>query len=362
MRKDDPKLNPPTEDTARRKRRAPLVALIVLFTAVGAFFAMRHAPAPGGGGAAGSAASAAEAAASRPKPVGALSDEKLEHMVAEATKQTQADPKNLSAWAMLAHSNEMLGKFSEAAQAYEKLQALAPRDPQVLVDHADALAVAHGRSLQGEPFELVKRALEIDPKNRKALALAGAASLEAQDYPAAIAYWQRARVATTDPLILQQIDASIAQAKALAAVPAGASAPASIPALALALPLPPRPAASGASAPSTVSGRLWIAESLKGAMKPDATVFIYARPADGSRMPVALMRRKVSDLPLNFTLDNKMAMVPDHSLAKVQAVVVGARISASGDVTPHPGDLQGLSAPVAVGTSDLKLEISEVLK
>jgi cytochrome c-type biogenesis protein CcmH len=91
-------------------------------------------------------------------------------------------------------------------------------------------------------------------------------------------------------------------------------------------------------------------------------VFIFATPVGGSRMPVAIMRRHVRDLPLEFSLDDTLSMVPDMRLSKVSTVVIGARISRRGDVAPQPGDMQGSTAPVAVGTRGIRLEISEVLK
>ena len=79
-------------------------------------------------------------------------------------------------------------------------------------------------------------------------------------------------------------------------------------------------------------------------------------------MPVALIRTKVRDLPADFSLDDAKAMVPEARLSQVRTVVVGARISERGDVTPRAGDMQGWSAPVPVGTRGIRLEISEVLK
>ncbi len=288
------------------------------------------------------------------KSLKALSDEQLERMVAQALSLTQQEPKNASAWAMLAHSYEMLGKFVEAASAYTTLAQLLPSDAQVLADHADVLAVVNGRSFKGEPVALLKRALAIDPKNAKALVLAGSASIEEQDYTQAVSYLERARAAATDPALQRQIDVSIEQTKAMAG---GVSA------------LPAAPVQSKASAgatgvaePAQVSGRVWLADDLRAKAPAQATLFLYARPVDGSRMPVALLRKKVSDLPFNFTLDDSMGMVPNVSLSKLSAVVVVARISARGNVTPTTGDLEGVSAPVPVGSKDLKLEITEVLK
>jgi cytochrome c-type biogenesis protein CcmH len=301
-----------------------------------------------------SAATAGQAAAS--KPLGSLTDEQLERMVVQAKAQTQQDPKNASAWAMLAHSYEMMGKFSEAGNAYARLVPLLPKDAQVLADYADVLAVAHGRSFEGEPLALLKQALVLDPKNVKALFLTGSAYIEQQDAKQATVYFEKARVATTDAAMLSQIGAGIAQVKVLSS-PAPAASAAATPAQAkTSVPV----LAPGTAA--QVSGRVWLAEDLRAKAPAQATVFLLALPVEGSRMPVALLRKKVSDLPFNFVLDDSMAMVPNVNLSKQAQVVVVARISLRGNVTPVAGDIEGVSAPVAVGSKDLKLEITEVLK
>jgi cytochrome c-type biogenesis protein CcmH len=110
-----------------------------------------------------------------------------------------------------------------------------------------------------------------------------------------------------------------------------------------------------------VTGRVSLAPELAGRVQPDDTVFIFARPLQGSRMPVALMRRKARELPLEFKLDDSMAMVPDIKLSMLAKVAVGARVSRRGDATPHAGDLQGLVEPVALGSRDVQVRIGEVL-
>lgn len=285
------------------------------------------------------------------KSLPALTDTQLERMVAQATEQVSANPVDKSAWALLAHSNEMLGKFAEAKKAYAKLATLAPNDAQVLADYADVAAVSNGRSLLGEPEALVKRALDVDPKNLKALMLSGALAVEKDDRPGAVGYWERARLVAKDERVTQQIDQNIASVKLI---------PKETPT--------PAPVAAGASkvrliaGPAKLSGRVWLAEDLIAKVPPDATVFIFARPVDGSRMPVALLRKKVKDLPLNFTLDESMAMVKEATLAHIEAAVIVARVSMRGDVLPQAGDLQGVTAPVPIGATGIKLEISEVMK
>ncbi|MDD2918185.1 hypothetical protein [Rhodoferax sp.] len=116
-----------------------------------------------------------------------------------------------------------------------------------------------------------------------------------------------------------------------------------------------------ASTGQTVSGTVVLAPALMKQVNPEDVVFVFARPSEGSRMPLALLRRQVKDLPIVFTLDDSMAMSPASTLSKAGLVVIGARISKSGHAMPEKGDLTGLSAPVAVGAKGMKIEINEVL-
>ena len=116
-----------------------------------------------------------------------------------------------------------------------------------------------------------------------------------------------------------------------------------------------------ALAASAVSGTVRLSPKLQALVEPDDMVFIFARPAEGSRMPLAIVRKQVKDLPVAFTLDDSTSMSPAARLSGAQRVIVGARISKSGQAMPQPGDLQGLSEPVKVGTTGLLLEISAQL-
>jgi cytochrome c-type biogenesis protein CcmH len=107
-----------------------------------------------------------------------------------------------------------------------------------------------------------------------------------------------------------------------------------------------------------------LAAALKAQARPEDTVYVFARnadPAGGNRMPLAIVKAQVKDLPLPFTLDDTHAMGPGMGLSTAKRVVVGARISRSGQAIPQPGDLEGLSAPVDVGARDVRVEISRVL-
>jgi cytochrome c-type biogenesis protein CcmH len=248
---------------------------------------------------------------------------------------------------------------------------LKPNDAQALADHADVLAMRAGRVLDGEPMKLIERALKLDPDNLKALALAGAAAFDRGDGAEAARLWDRvALLGPPGSPVVQQAREGAAEARKMAAERgAGNVAPpqgqTQAPARAQPLPQAPGGAQKAAVAGPTVRGTVTLSAALKAQAQPEDTVFIFARNAEtgpgGNRMPLAIVRKQVKDLPAAFTLDDSLAMGPGMGLSSAQKVVVGARISRSGQAMPQPGDLEGLSAPVAVGSQGVTVEISRAL-
>jgi cytochrome c-type biogenesis protein CcmH len=123
-----------------------------------------------------------------------------------------------------------------------------------------------------------------------------------------------------------------------------------------------RKGAAAPGVPARVAGIVELAPSLRAQAAPDDTVFVFARAADGPGMPLAIARVKVRELPYRFAFDDKSAMNPARPLSSASQVVVGARVSHSGDAVARSGDLQGFSAPVKLGTSDLRVEIAEAVR
>ena len=263
-------------------------------------------------------------------------------------------PDDVEGWSMLARSYSVLGRHADALKAYQKASGLRKDDPTLLADYADSLAVNNNNSLDGEPMKLVERALKLDPKNLKALYLAGTYAFNKQDYKSAIKTWETlAQAGPAGNVFVREVEPAIAEARKLAGLPA-AAAPLD------AAPQPvTAPAAIGAG---MVSGTVTLSAALAKQAQPDDTVFVFARAAEGSRMPLAILRKQVKDLPITFTLDDSMAMSPASALSSVSQVIVGARISKSGNAMPQPGDLSGQSASVKVGAAGLKIEIKDLVK
>jgi cytochrome c-type biogenesis protein CcmH len=123
-------------------------------------------------------------------------------------------------------------------------------------------------------------------------------------------------------------------------------------------PAQPAPAKAGpAPGPAAITVSVSLAPAVAAKASPGDPVFVFARAVEGPRMPLAVVRKQVRDLPLTVTLDDSMAMTPAAKLSGQREVVIGARVSKSGDPVPRPGDLEGTSAPVKVGAARVTLVI-----
>ena len=281
----------------------------------------------------------------------------IEAMVEKLAQRLDNQPApqegDAQAWTMLARSYSVLQRYADASRAYGRARALQPENAQLLADHADVMAMVQGQSVLGEPLQLVQRALQLDPKNLKALALAGSAAFERKDYKAALDWWGQAiPLAPAGSEFASGLQSSMQQARS--AIGDTGAATANAAAVAQASP------AAAASTGKQVSGVVLLSPAVAARAAPDDTVFVFARAADGPRMPLAILKRKVSDLPLTFLLDDSTAMSGEMRLSKFPRVVVGARVSKSGDAMPRAGDLTGQTGPVDTGSHKLVITIDGV--
>jgi cytochrome c-type biogenesis protein CcmH len=286
-----------------------------------------------------------------PQVADATTDAQIVAMVESLAKKVRDRPEDAQGWALLARSMAALGRFKESADAYAHLATLVKDDPQVLADWADALGMAQGRSLAGKPYELARQALAIDPKHPKALALAGTAALDAGDFALATRHWETlAATMPPDSPDAQQVQGVLAEIRGRAAQ-AGKTLP------------PPAVAKAPTAAPAqkTVSGSVAVAPEIAARVKGGETLFIYARAEGGSRMPLAIVRASAKQLPMQFSLDDSMAMSPQAVLSAAPEVRIEARVSATGNAVPQAGDLVGTSAAVKPGARGVSIVIDKIL-
>jgi cytochrome c-type biogenesis protein CcmH len=262
-----------------------------------------------------------------------------EAMVAKLAERMAREPNDPNGWALLARSYSAMGRFVAASGAYSRLIALIPDDAQILSDYADVLAMTQNQKLRGEPERLLARALAADPKNVKALILSGDAAFERSDLASAAVHWQAALAnATPGSEFAQMARDNLAHISAPMEGAAAVQQP--------------------AAAPSTaVSGRVELDPALRAQVADTDTVFIVAKAADGPRFPLAVLRKQVRDLPLSFTLDDTMGMMPGVKLSQFAQLVVTARISKTGNAIAAPGDLESPPHPAKPGDTQIQLRI-----
>lgn len=285
-----------------------------------------------------------------------ITPEKLTTMATALTRRLQDEPNSMEGWVMLARVQRARAHFDEAAIALRKALSLS-RDDNLLVELAEILAQQNKGVFAGEPWSIIQKVLASDPHHLNALLLAGSASYAELNYPSALRFWERAReVVAADSPDAPELDRAIAEARNKLGLPA----------------IPARAAGGEKNAPETssakaqkavrISGRVSVAPELADKVAPTDTVFVYATPVAGSRMPVAIVKITANKLPYDFVLDDSTAMNPNVKLSDMQEVTVRARISKSGNAVAQPNDLGVSLTPVKPGSSGLNLMVREALR
>ena len=264
----------------------------------------------------------------RPPP--AAVEQSLERL-AERLKER---PDDLEGWVLLGRSLQASGRPEHAATAYQFALRLAPDNLDIKGLYAEALAEANHGDFLGKPAELISEILAADPNHKAGLWLAGAAAAERKDTKKAVAYWRQLKAQfPPESEESRTLERYIAEAEGAGSGP---------------------PPATG----TRIRVKVRLADSLKARAAPDDALFIFARAAEGPPMPLAVVRKQVKDLPVEVVLDDSMAMMRGLTLSAFDRIVVGARISKSGTPTPSPGDLQGLSGPLAPRQQEGPYEIT----
>ena len=282
---------------------------------------------------------------------------RTEEGLQELARDLKDNPENPNGWYMLARSYIEMKRYEEGAKAYEELVKLVPDEAQLWANYADVYAMAHGRTLQSpEVAKMLDQALALDPNNITALALTGSAGMERGDYVMAITNWQKLYgFLQPGSQEAQRFKGSIQRARdLLAAQPGGKQKLAQ-------LPFEKAPQQAAANPAAAITGRVALSKALAGKASPNDTVFILARAAQGPKMPLAVFRKQVKDLPVEFSLDDSMAMRPEMKLSGFDQVVVVARVSKSGTPMSQSGDLEGLTSAIKPGTKGLNIVIDKVV-
>lgn len=305
----------------------------------------------------------------------------MDSALAKLRNHLRDNPGDIQGWMMLGRSMLTMKKYTEAEMAFTHADQLAPGNPAIMVDLADAIAMVQGQDLSGKPWEIIKKVLKVDPTNWKAIMMAGTDYFNHGDYRMAVMYWERLlnNLGPNDDL-RAAVMGSIQEARRLGNIigpvpdtldfgkvvePHESKVPMMSQMMKNgAAPLGQTPVPSQTEAPKPthfISGVVELDPKLAEKAAHFDTLFVTARPANGSRAPIAQFKVKVLDFPVHFTLDNTMIPPMDMgggTLDQHDAVIVTARLGHAQQIMPANGDLEGkTSSPVKVGSDDVQIRL-----
>lgn len=265
---------------------------------------------------------------------GEAAETDVKQLIRQVEERLEQRPDNGSYLMLLANQQMGLRNYPAAAAAYQRLRTIYPDDASVLAQYAQAMYLSSDRTLTTKVTDMAELALRQDPQQPTVLSMLGMAHFEQGDYQRAIDYWQRL-LPSLGPVSPNRkiIMAGIEQAKSRL----GSSDTSSI----------DRPdVIKNASIQLSVS----IDEGIIASS--DSVVFVFARSASGPRMPLAVAKLTVADLPVILTLDDSMAMAPGLNLSSQKEIEVVARIAKNGIANPGPGDIEGRVGPIKLEEVD----------
>ncbi|RDH90905.1 MAG: c-type cytochrome biogenesis protein CcmI [endosymbiont of Lamellibrachia luymesi] len=270
----------------------------------------------------------------------------MEELVQKLADKLVEQPENIDGWLMLARSYMSMSRVQEGLEAYGQAMKLAPENTAVLLAYAEGLAKTDSNNFTGKAASLVEKAVKLDADNPNARWMMGIVSYQRGNYPAAVEHWERAQTllgpnnkdAATIANALEDARREMGEAPKLPSIVQQTAAK-------------PVPTANAAGK-SKITLEVVLSDEMRAKAKPGDLVFIYAKALEGPQMPLAAARKQGRDLPLTIELDDGMAMMPQFKLSNFPEVVVGARISLSGNPIAKSGDPEGEVKPVTPGQTD----------
>ncbi len=279
----------------------------------------------------------------------------LENSIAMLEEKLKDKPDNVEGWKMLGQSYFVMQRYSSAKDAYIKaLNLVNQSDPELLVLTAEASAFSNNELFADYEKSLLRKALSINPRNERALWYSGYAAYASADYPGAVQYWQS--LLQLVPAERPEVKESLVRFLDDAREKAGLT--------------PQNSAITVAENNEQEQARaiqvsVQLNEKVNQLANSGDTLFVYARPAQGPKMPLSLARMTVSNLPVKITLSKDMAMIPNMTIESFDKVEVLARISKSGQATTQKGDLisQGVIVDFSqANTATVSLDIDSVVE
>lgn len=268
----------------------------------------------------------------------------IEEMTVRLERAVEAQPDSAEGWYFLGRTYMNQERPADAAKAFARVVELAGRQPELLGQWAQALYFARDRQWSAELQALTDEALRADPQEVTSLGLLGIAAFEEGRFQDAIGFWERlvATLPAEDPS-REAIKGGIARAREQL----GDAAP------------PAQISATPEAAAVRLQIEVDLAPALEKEVRPDDSVFIFARAVSGPAIPLAAKRLTVAELPAAVTLGDADAMMPQLKMSNYPEVTLVARISRQGNATKGEWVGQSEALKTAEGDKTVRLTIDQ---
>jgi cytochrome c-type biogenesis protein CcmH len=262
----------------------------------------------------------------------------LEEMASGLEAIRALSPDNEQVGFYLGQLQLTLGDFDRAVEIFTPLAERYPEDGDLAVALAESRYLQQGRQLTQDLNVLFERAVNLKPNSVSLLEILGMEAFKRGDTVRAKRFFERA---------LTFADGE--RAKLIATVLEG------LPAASVSVETDQLAGASQDDKPMLGPRRVRVTVSKDPALdvNPALTVYIFAKAVSGPPMPLAVVKRKVADLPLQVVLDESMAMMAGFSIADFDQIIVTARISETGLATPSLEDRSVESAAIQLDQSEV---------
>lgn len=286
----------------------------------------------------------------------ATQPQSLESAVTTLEQKLKENPDSVEGWKMLGQSYFVMQRYDDAKQAYiEALDLVNHADPELLVLTAESSAYSNDELFADYEKSLLTKALSINPKHERALWYSGYAAYASSEYANAVKHWEvlLSLVPQDRPQVKDSLLKFLGDAREKAGIPSVVNISES------------EDLNGDEKSARTINVSVQLNASINEQANSTDTLFIYARPAQGPKMPLSLSRMTVASLPVNVTLTKDMSMMPNMTIDSFDKVEVLARISKSGQAITQQGDLisQAVVVDFSVSNSaDISLDINSVVE
>ncbi|MBH0016117.1 c-type cytochrome biogenesis protein CcmI [Pseudoalteromonas sp. NGC95] len=247
------------------------------------------------------------------------------------------------AWMLLGRVAMSLNEFDMAQQSFDKALRMNPDNMQVLISYSQVLLLEGSEANMTRAAGMLSKVLKVEPTNLDAISLLALIAYERKDWPQAKAAFE---------VLLASMEKNDSRysmiSERIADIEKQMQTEGSVMLV--------------TTTTGAIAVTVDIAKELIDKQPKDGILFIFAKAASGSPMPLAAVKLPNYSFPITVELSDSSAMVAGLNLSSAENIIISARISIDDSVMPSSGELEGHSESLKrESVSDYQLQIDTLI-